>query len=62
MDSNTFFNILLNSLAHKSYLTFKKKKKDFLPLDTVILSEKVIWNGEKGETSNVPLQLKFIFK
>lgn len=27
MDSNTFFNILLNSLAHKSYLTFKKKKK-----------------------------------
>lgn len=38
MDSNTFFNILLNSLAHKSYLTFKKKKKGlsaFRHCDTV---------------------------
>lgn len=25
MDSNTVFNIALNSLAHKSYLTLKKK-------------------------------------
>lgn len=53
MDSNTGFNIPLNPLAHKSYLTFKKKTKDFLPLDAVWKS-----NLLKGE----PLQLKNILK
>lgn len=41
MDSNTGFNIPLNPLAHKSYLTLKKIK-DFLPLDAVWKSN-LVW-------------------